>query len=48
MKNVNGANSVSKKMRKGEDIDERLLDFAARIGKSVNALPHSKNQPPQS
>ena len=28
--------------RRGEDLEERLLDFAARIGKVVDALPESR------
>src|SRR6266478_8644219 len=28
--------------RKGEDIEERLLDFAARVGKVVDALPDTR------
>jgi four helix bundle protein len=28
--------------RKGEDIEERLLDFAVRVGKSIDALPDTR------
>ncbi len=28
--------------RRGEDLEERLLDFAARVGKVVDALPESR------
>lgn len=28
--------------RKGEDIEERLLEFAARVGKAVDALPDKR------
>ncbi|MCA9164209.1 MAG: four helix bundle protein [Planctomycetales bacterium] len=28
--------------RKGEDIEERLLDFAVRVGKAVDALPDTR------
>ena len=28
--------------RKGEDIEERLLEFAARVGKAVDALPDNR------
>ena len=28
--------------RKGEDIEERLLEFAARVGKAVDALPNGR------
>ncbi|MDX1926857.1 MAG: four helix bundle protein [Pirellulaceae bacterium] len=29
-------------LRKGEDIEERLLDFAVRVGKSIDALPDTR------
>lgn len=28
--------------RKGADIEERLLDFAVRVGKTIDALPESR------
>lgn len=28
--------------RKGEDIEERMLEFAARVGKAVDALPETR------
>ncbi len=28
--------------RKGEDIEERMLDFAARVGRVVDALPNAR------
>ena len=28
--------------RKGEDIEERMLEFASRIGKAINALPETR------
>ena len=28
--------------RRGEDLEERLLDFAARVGKVVDALPNTR------
>ena len=28
--------------RKGEELEERLLDFAARVGKVVDALPNTR------
>ncbi len=29
-------------MRRGEELEERLLDFAVRVGKVVDALPNSR------
>jgi four helix bundle protein len=29
-------------LRRGEDIEERLLDFAVRVGKSIDALPDTR------
>lgn len=29
-------------LRKGEDIEERLLDFAVRVGKAIDALPDTR------
>jgi len=29
--------------RKGADIEDRLLDFAVRVGKAIDALPDSPN-----
>ncbi len=34
--------AAPRRLRKGEDIEERLLEFAARIGKVVDALPESR------
>jgi four helix bundle protein len=34
-----GGNTVK---RKGEDIEERMLEFAARVGKVVDALPETR------
>lgn len=28
--------------RKGADIEERLLEFAVRVGKAIDALPHTR------
>ena len=37
-------------VRKGEDIEERLLDFAVRVGKAIDAMPdtHSEDISPVS
>ena len=35
-------NEEGRQQRKGEDIEERLLDFAARVGKAVDALPENR------
>src|SRR5262245_9434978 len=34
--------NTSKVLRKGEELEERLLDFAARVGKVVDALPETR------
>ena len=33
---------VTATKRKGEDIEERMLEFAARVGKAVDALPETR------
>jgi hypothetical protein len=32
----------SESARKGADIEERLLEFAVRVGKAVDALPNTR------
>ena len=34
--------AASTRKRKGEDIEERTIDFAARIGRVVDALPETR------
>ena len=36
------ATKNGKVRRKGEDLEERLLEFAARVGKVVDALPETR------
>jgi four helix bundle protein len=38
---MNGKNTGTAR-RKGEDLEDRLLDFAARVGKVVDALPNTR------
>jgi four helix bundle protein len=40
MQNVNAKNG--RPVRKGEELEDRLLDFAARVGKVVDALPDTR------
>lgn len=35
-------NGGKESARKGADIEERLLDFAVRVGKAINALPETR------
>jgi four helix bundle protein len=35
-------NGGSEPARKGAEIEERLLDFAVRVGKAIDALPESR------
>ena len=42
MQNAMEESAAPRRLRKGEDIEERLLEFAARIGKVVDALPESR------
>lgn len=35
-------NEDGRSRRNGEDIEERLLEFAVRVGKAVDALPNSR------
>ena len=37
-----GRPELSDSARKGADIEERLLDFAVRVGKAVDALPDTR------
>ena len=39
---VSSTPAAATRKRKGEDIEERTLDFAARIGKVVDALPETR------
>jgi len=35
-------NERTARLRRGDDIAERMLDFAARVGKAVDALPDNR------
>ena len=35
-------NEGKESSRKGADIEERMLDFAVRVGKAVDALPETR------
>jgi four helix bundle protein len=39
---MQNANAKSNKGRRGEELEDRLLDFAARAGKVVDALPETR------
>ena len=37
-----GSGEQTKSARKGADIEERLLEFAVRVGTAVDALPDTR------
>lgn len=39
---INGNCKMQNEVRKGADIEERLLEFAVRVGKAIEALPDTR------
>lgn len=37
-----GRNTKAESARKGADVEERLLEFAVRVGKAIDALPNTR------